>query len=88
MTAFVQMLGRPSIDTQAGRLGLDLDRVSGLLFYLAFKQDWVSRDELLYVFWPDVEERRARANLRQVLVRIRKLVLLTFHRNQMRVEAK
>lgn len=35
--------------------------------YLAHREDWVSRDELLTVFWPDEDEATARHNLSQLV---------------------
>ena len=44
-----------------------------LLAYLAYAGDWVSREQLLYLFWPDSSPRAARNNLRQQLLRARAL---------------
>lgn len=48
---------------------VDIPPKQALLFasYLAYKEDWVSRDELLHLFWPDDDERTARHNLSQLL---------------------
>jgi DNA-binding SARP family transcriptional activator len=40
-----------------------------LLLYLAVKQDWVTRDELLVVFYPEDDETSARHNLRVLINR-------------------
>lgn len=44
-----------------------------LLVYLACRGDWVSRDELTGLFWPDSDEAGARHNLRSLLHRARRL---------------
>lgn len=44
-----------------------------LLVYLACRGDWVSRDELTGLFWPDSDETGARHNLRSLLHRARRL---------------
>ncbi len=41
-----------------------------LLAYLACRGDWVSRDELATLFWPDRSQAVARSNLRKVLFSI------------------
>lgn len=38
-----------------------------LAAYLAYQEDWVSRDALLALFWPDEAEKAARHNLSQLL---------------------
>jgi len=49
------------------------DKRGALLVYLALQEDWVSRDELAFVFWPDNDTKTAKANLRQVLRRTKSL---------------
>lgn len=44
-----------------------------MLCYLAYQGRWVQRDEILYLFWPDHDESRARTNLRQLLFTIKSL---------------
>jgi predicted ATPase/DNA-binding SARP family transcriptional activator len=44
-----------------------------LLAYLAYSQDWVSRERLAYLFWPDTETHKAQQNLRQLLKSVRSL---------------
>ena len=48
-------------------------KTSALLYYLVYQSDWVSREDILYLFWPDSDEFKARQSLRQVLNSIRKL---------------
>jgi DNA-binding SARP family transcriptional activator len=44
-----------------------------LLLYLALKHDWVSRNELLVVFYPEDDEQTARHNLRVLINRAKAL---------------
>ena len=48
---------------------MDLPIKQSLLLgsYLAYREDWVQRDELLLLFWPDEDEKAARHNLSQLL---------------------
>jgi predicted ATPase/DNA-binding SARP family transcriptional activator len=64
--------------TSEAKLNSDLhqfrpDKRYQLLAYLAYQGDWVSRDRLAYLFWPDVSPDKARNNLRQLLRRARAL---------------
>lgn len=47
-----------------------------LLAYLAYQGNWVSRDKLVFLFWPDEPNHTARQNLRQLLKHIRKFTWL------------
>ncbi len=49
------------------------DKRYQLLAYLAYVGDWVSRDKLSYLFWPDTSTEAARHSLRQLLKRVRQL---------------
>ena len=73
MQTLVRLLGRPSIRTGERAWEPAADRRSALLYYLAHAGTWVPRDDLLYLFWPDSDEHRGRANLRQMLVTVRAL---------------
>ncbi len=73
MQASVCLLGPPSIRIGERRWEPAADRRSALLYFLAHAGTWVVRDDLLYLFWPDSEEHRGRANLRQLLVAVRAL---------------
>ena len=44
-----------------------------LLAFLAYRGDWVSRDTLAFMFWPDQDNAGARRNLRWVLHSVRTL---------------
>ena len=47
-------------------------KTSALLYHLAYRGDWVGRDELWFLFWPDMVEEKARRNLRQLLTGIKR----------------
>ncbi|UCH24521.1 MAG: AAA family ATPase [Trueperaceae bacterium] len=49
------------------------DKGTAILYYLAFQGDWVLRRDILFLLWPDIEQDRAQRNLRQHLLRLRKL---------------
>lgn len=67
MSAQLKLLGLPRLITASGGLGLPHGKTSALLLYLAYQHDWVGRDTLLYLLWPDAAESPARKNLRQLL---------------------
>lgn len=71
MLAAVRLLGRPRVSVGGQTFEPPADRRSALLLYLACVGDWATREELLYLFWPDFQEHRARANLRQLLLEAR-----------------
>jgi predicted ATPase/DNA-binding SARP family transcriptional activator len=68
----VQLLGIPKHNHDASWVELPRERSLWLLAYVAAQLEWVSRQELLELFWPEVEEHTARNNLRQLLHRVRK----------------
>lgn len=49
------------------------DKRGALLFYLAYHGDWVSRERLAFLFWPDMPDAQAKRNLRRLLGRSRAL---------------
>src|SRR5690606_4159182 len=67
--AQLQFLGRPAI----GNRPLPADRRGDLLCYLAFSGEWMSREQLSELFWPDADTGDARRNLRQLLSRAKRL---------------
>jgi predicted ATPase/DNA-binding SARP family transcriptional activator/Tfp pilus assembly protein PilF len=73
MTTLLRLLGTAQLATPGGNTDLPNERASWLIAYLGSREDWVSRQEILEVFWPDADEPAARNNLRQLLHRIRKL---------------
>jgi predicted ATPase/DNA-binding SARP family transcriptional activator len=75
---------------EAGSLAeaLTPDRATWLLVLLASRNDWLARDEVLTWFWPEAGERQARANLRQLLHRLRRRFPLEVSHEQMRLLAQ
>lgn len=73
MPTTVTLLGAPHVVFDGESFALPPGKSSALLYYLAYQQDWVSRDELVYLFWPDSDESSARRNLRQLLTTLRRL---------------
>lgn len=71
----LQLLGQPAI-IEGTRLEPPKGKTSALLYYLAYQGDWVSREDILYLIWPDIEEKKARSNLRQMLSANRQLPYL------------
>jgi DNA-binding SARP family transcriptional activator len=73
MTNYARLLGVPQFRLENTWYDLPSTKASALLFYLAYQGEWVSRDELLYLFYPDSAEKPARDNLRQLLTSLRRL---------------
>jgi predicted ATPase/DNA-binding SARP family transcriptional activator len=69
----VRLLGRPAVLVDGAWMEPPPGKSTALLLYLAFHGGWVGRDELVYVFWPDVPEAQARGNLRPLLSRLHAL---------------
>lgn len=69
----LQLFG--SAHLTAGTLTLKVldDKRFQLLAYLACKADWVPREQLAYLFWPDDTSGSARKNLRHLTSRVRGL---------------
>jgi predicted ATPase/DNA-binding SARP family transcriptional activator len=66
----VRLLGSASIKTEQDWTSFQLDKRHQLLAYLAYQQDWVSREYLAYLFYPDTSTEQGRHNLRNVLRRM------------------
>ena len=73
MLTFVQLLGTPAVQHEGKWFEPPTGLSSALLYYLAYKNMWVNREELAYLFWPDMPETNARKNLRNLIVRIKNL---------------
>ena len=73
----VQLLGVPKARLDTHTVEFTADMRYQCLAYLAVVGDWVRRDDLVFLFWPDTPQDRARKHLRQLLKRIRKLEWLT-----------
>ena len=69
MAVSLRLLGRPAVHHRDDWVEPPFNKGWALLLYLAFRGGWVDRDELVYLFWPDSQESRARGNLRKLLSR-------------------
>lgn len=69
----LHLFGAPALETTAGREPLVVARPYQLLVYLACRGTWVTRDVAATLFWPERDSATARANLRFVLVQVRRL---------------
>ncbi|WP_182482758.1 tetratricopeptide repeat protein [Calidithermus roseus] len=69
----VRLLGSPRLERGERVVPLPKERPLWLLSYLGAQEDWVSREELLELFWPGLEPSPARNNLRQLLHRVRQM---------------
>ncbi len=74
-TQFVRLLGRPEARLDGDHTYFASGQVAQFLMYLAFRGDWVRREELTYLFWPDQPDSVARRNLRKLLHRARQQVV-------------
>lgn len=74
MKTAAQLLAGPKLLGGDGWTVPPVTRPLLLLSYLAFQEDWVSRDEILAVFWPDMRETKARQSLRALLYSCKKEV--------------
>lgn len=67
----VKLLEKPAIHYKGSWLEPPVGFRSALLYVLAYRSAWIAREELAFLFWPDVPEANARRNLRNLLVRIK-----------------
>ncbi len=65
--SLLQLLGSPKLVTKDSVVDIPPKQALLLGSYLAYKEDWASRDELVHLFWPDESEKTARHNLSQLL---------------------
>ena len=65
----LNLLGNPSLEV-AGKVRFLERKTAGVLAYIALERQ-VSREQIASLLWPDVLDRSARTNLRQVLWRLR-----------------
>lgn len=73
MAEHVHLLGSARLVQSSTSVQFLADKRYQLLAYLAYQKDWVSREQLLYLFWSDGSGEHARNNLRQLLKRVREL---------------
>ncbi|MEM6429553.1 MAG: BTAD domain-containing putative transcriptional regulator [Deinococcota bacterium] len=73
----IKLLGTPVIVLDQPTLNQPISQPRGktaaFLYYLAYQGGWVSRRDILYLFWPDKDEYKARANVRQLVRTVKKL---------------
>ncbi len=69
----VTLFGLPRALVGTSELDFAPDLRYQCLAYLAVVGDWVQRDDLIYLFWPDTPQDKAREHLRGLLKRIRRL---------------
>lgn len=67
MSFELRLLGLPHFLKEDAWLALPDNQPLMLAAYLALQEDWVSRDALLALFWPDEADKIARHNLSQLL---------------------
>jgi predicted ATPase/DNA-binding SARP family transcriptional activator len=83
---YVWLFGSARAALGSSRVNFAPEKRYQLLAYLAYSQDWVSRERLAYLFWPDTETHKAQQNLRQLLKRVRSLCWLSnFETNEHKV---
>ena len=70
----LELLKTPRWSTAGNTHDLPATLPGWLLAYLAVQGDWVSRDRLLALFWPDAASTEAQHNLRMNLLRLRQLL--------------
>lgn len=68
----LQCFDGPSLFAQESWTAPPITRPLLLFCYLATQEDWVSREELLALFWPEASEATARQNLRALLYSCKK----------------
>ncbi len=73
-TQFVRLLGHPELQIDDRQIYWSSGQVAQVLLYLAYKADWVSREQIIFLLWPDKTDEVARRNLRRLLHRIKKEV--------------
>ncbi len=71
----IRLLGSPQVCYGSTWQNIALHKPYLLTFYLVYRSTWVSRAELLELFYPDSTTKKARVNLRSLLKRLRKTPL-------------
>ena len=70
----LRLLDAPRLESATGCFGLPASVPGFLLAYLGQRGDWIARDTLLALFWPDSAAEDAQHNLRVTLHRARQLL--------------
>jgi len=68
----VRLFGRPDLRQDGRRRFLAASHLHRFVAFLAARADWVSRDEVVFLFWPDRLDAVGRRNLRKLLHRARR----------------
>jgi len=68
----VRLFGRPDLRQDGRRRFLVASHLHRFVAFLAARADWVSRDEVVFLFWPDRLDAVGRRNLRKLLHRARR----------------
>lgn len=69
----MRLTGQPRAFVGVAEVSFVPDKRYQLLSYLAYQGDWVGRDRLAFLFWPDTDSANARQNLRGLIQRLRTL---------------
>jgi DNA-binding SARP family transcriptional activator/tetratricopeptide (TPR) repeat protein len=72
----VRLLGKAKAELGEKVVEFSPNKRFQLLAYLAYQGDWVTRDKLVFLFWPDEPNHTARQNLRQLLKHVRNFTWL------------
>ena len=68
----IRLFGTPALRWSAGNEPLLPRAHEPLAVVLAARGDWVTRDQLIGLLWPELDDEAARRNLRKVLFRARR----------------
>ncbi|MEZ4615902.1 MAG: BTAD domain-containing putative transcriptional regulator [Caldilineaceae bacterium] len=72
----ISMFGSPTFAQQGNPLTINRFQIRAFLFRLAAQAEPVTRDQLAQLFWPDVDDARARRHLTQLLSHVRRILPL------------
>jgi predicted ATPase/DNA-binding SARP family transcriptional activator/Tfp pilus assembly protein PilF len=67
----LQLLGPPRVISNGVTLELGSDKPVSVLYYLSQRNDWVSRNELAFLYRPDADDQTALSNVRKWIHRAR-----------------
>ena len=77
MSLQLHLLGTPKSLVDGELQSLTNNRTLLLTAYLSYQEDWVGRDELVLLLWPDDPEKKARHNLSQQIYNVKKQAWLS-----------
>ncbi len=75
MSAVLRLLGPPQFLFEGSWTSLIEDKPTLLLIYLVTRQSYIARDEILGLFYPNIDQSKARTNLRGLIARASKYPL-------------